>query len=47
MYMIMVNKKPRVEIPTLDCLKCGHMWIPRVVDPKICPKCGSPRWDEP
>ena len=36
-----------VEIPQLTCLRCGHKWVPRIPDPRICPKCGSYRWDTP
>lgn len=30
-----------------ECLKCGHVWLPRVATekPRICPKCKSVRWD--
>lgn len=38
----------------LECLRCGHKWIPRGIKPKngevdirICPKCKSPYWDKP
>ena len=35
------------DIVKLKCLKCGHGWIPRVPDPRVCPnpKCHSIRWD--
>jgi phage FluMu gp28-like protein len=28
------------------CEKCGHSWTPESADlPKLCPRCGSARWD--
>jgi len=38
------------ELPRLECLRCGHTWIPRTPQrPKVCPnlKCKSPYWDKP
>ena len=30
------------------CLHCGYTWTPRIeTEPKACPRCKSPRWDEP
>lgn len=31
------------------CLRCNHIWLPREATgrPVICPKCKSPRWNEP
>ena len=41
-----MNKE--LNIPTLNCLRCGHEWIPnRPVEPKVCPKCNSPYWNKP
>jgi len=37
----------KVRIPTLTCLRCGHEWVPRMVDVRLCPKCKSARWDQP
>jgi len=37
----------KLKIVRVKCQKCGHEWIPRVVDPRSCPSCGSLRWDEP
>jgi predicted Zn-ribbon and HTH transcriptional regulator len=37
-----------IELPTLECLRCGHIWIPRKpVEPNNCPKCISPYWNKP
>lgn len=27
------------------CLKCGHVWLAFVIDPKKCPKCQSYCWN--
>lgn len=28
--------------------RCGHEWLPRDDGkPLVCPKCKSPRWDQP
>jgi Zn finger protein HypA/HybF involved in hydrogenase expression len=37
----------KLRIPTLTCLRCGHRWVPRQTDVRICPKCKSARWDVP
>ena len=37
-----------VHLPSkLECKKCGHRWIPRTTDVRICPRCKSARWDAP
>lgn len=28
------------------CKRCGHTWIPRKEEIKVCPKCKSPYWDK-
>jgi len=30
----------------LECKRCGHKWIPRAEDVRICPKCKSAWWDK-
>jgi Zn finger protein HypA/HybF involved in hydrogenase expression len=30
----------------MTCQRCGHTWIPRIDDVKVCPKCHSYRWNE-
>lgn len=27
------------QMPTCYCRHCGWTWIPRTVDPKLCPHC--------
>ena len=34
-----------VQITPCICLKCGHQWIPRIADVRMCPSCRSIRWD--
>lgn len=29
-----------VELPTIECPKCKHVWTPRVQKPEKCPNCG-------
>jgi predicted Zn-ribbon and HTH transcriptional regulator len=30
------------------CKHCGYTWQPRIeTDPRACPRCKSPRWNEP
>jgi Zn finger protein HypA/HybF involved in hydrogenase expression len=37
---------PKVDIPQkLTCLKCGHTWIPRKTDVRLCPRCKTAYWD--
>lgn len=40
-----------VEIPRVECLRCGHRWTPRGlargVLPVACPKCFSRGWNKP
>ena len=46
---------PMVEIMGYHCLRCGHQWRPRGVDPedksppdpKVCPRCKSAWWNVP
>ncbi len=36
-----------IKINSLSCKRCGHKWIPRKADIRICPSCKSPYWDRP
>ena len=29
------------------CKRCGHDWLPRVLTPRRCPSCNSPKWNTP
>lgn len=35
-----------IKIPTLDCNKCGHNWVPRIASVDTCPKCKNKRFTE-
>ena len=35
----------KAEIKKLECLRCGHKWIPRKTDVRQCPKCKTPYFD--
>lgn len=37
----------RIKIDELKCLRCGHEWIPRQKEIRICPRCKSTLWDKP
>ena len=35
-------------VPRLECMKCGHIWIPRSDKlPDVCPKCKRYEWNVP
>ena len=37
----------KINLPQkLECKRCGHKWIPRVAEVRICAKCKSPYWDK-
>ena len=29
----------------LECKRCGHNWVPKKTEIRICPKCKSPYFD--
>lgn len=31
----------KVKIKKIKCLRCGHQWVPRKEEVRICPKCKS------
>lgn len=37
----------KIEMPKAECLRCGHIWTPRISEVYICPKCKSAKWDVP
>lgn len=38
----------RIDIPELECTRCGHKWYPRKTTwPKVCASCNSPYWNVP
>jgi len=36
------------ELLQYECKQCGHKWVPRKMNPPLCPnpKCHSPYWNE-
>ena len=39
--------KKTMKVPILNCLKCGHEWMARTVNPpKVCPKCKRSDWQK-
>lgn len=32
-------------LPVKHCERCGWDWVPRVLRPRVCPKCHSPYFD--
>jgi len=34
-----------INLPELECKRCGHKWTPRKETVKICPNCKSENWD--
>ena len=37
----------KVKIHELECTRCGHKWIPRKSDVRLCAKCKTPYWETP
>ena len=36
----------KIDIPKLECKRCGHKWWPRKEDVRQCPNCKSALWDK-
>jgi len=34
-----------IQLPVVTCRMCGYQWTPRISLPRVCPGCGSQRWD--
>ncbi|MFW9991979.1 MAG: hypothetical protein ACFFD4_07945 [Candidatus Odinarchaeota archaeon] len=34
------------QLYNVKCARCNHQWIPRVMNPKRCPRCGSFYWQD-
>jgi len=39
-------RRPFVLVYWHDCRRCGHHWLPRIADVRICPACKSARWNQ-
>jgi predicted nucleic acid-binding Zn-ribbon protein len=35
----------KVNIPQLECKRCGHVWTPKQEEVRQCPKCKSAYFD--
>ncbi len=35
-----------IKITKLECKRCGHKWVPKKEEVRICPKCKSAWWDK-
>ena len=35
----------KVQLQVLTCKRCGHKWVPRKEEVRICPRCKSQYWD--
>lgn len=38
-------KVQKVKTNQITCMRCGHIWTPRVEQVRACPKCKSPYFD--
>lgn len=39
------TERPVYRITEIDCQRCGHHWIPKIPNVRICPECKSPYYD--
>lgn len=35
-----------LTVNQLKCKRCGHVWVNRKVEVRICPRCKSAYWDK-
>lgn len=35
----------KIKIQKIRCKRCGHHWVPRVSNVRLCPNCFSPYWN--
>ena len=36
----------KVHLQVLTCKRCGHKWVPRKEEVRICPRCCSQYWNQ-
>lgn len=34
------------HVISLKCQRCGHEWLPKAFQQRVCPKCKSPYWNK-
>jgi len=44
---IIGNEVAVISTRKLICLRCGHRWVPRKDEVRVCPRCHNPYWDRP
>ena len=37
----------KIKLQFIKCERCGHTWVPRKAEIRICPNCKSAYWDTP
>jgi len=47
MYNTLQGDSMLVNLVYIECLRCGHKWLPRKREVRICPRCKSAYWDTP
>lgn len=40
----MEGRDRKMELRVLECQRCGHRWVARVIEPQKCPACGMREW---
>lgn len=38
---------PVASLPVATCLRCGYIWVKRVLTPAQCPHCKNQGWNKP
>ncbi len=41
-----VKGMEKVTMGVVSCKRCGHGWVPRIENIRVCPKCKSPYWNK-
>jgi len=35
----------KFQVNYVECMRCKHQWVPRIVEVRMCPACKSYKWD--
>lgn len=46
LYYYRRDKTMEIKIIKQNCKRCGHTWVARTSNIRVCPKCKSPYWDK-